>query len=74
VSEADMHGAGPTNATLERTRDEVLRAAHPLPPDEEALAAISPMMRVASSSRLSAHECSPARPGYRRYRIFRLRG
>jgi hypothetical protein len=65
VSEADMHGAGPTNATLERTRDEVLRAA---------LAAISPMMRVASSSRRSAHECSPARPGYRRYRIFRLRG
>lgn len=37
MSEADMRGVGPKSATLERTRDEVLRAARPLPPDQDVL-------------------------------------
>jgi len=37
MSEADMHRTGSKRATLERTRDEVLQAARPLPPDEDVL-------------------------------------
>jgi hypothetical protein len=37
MSETDMHDSGPKSETLERTRDEVLRAARPLPPDEDVL-------------------------------------
>jgi hypothetical protein len=37
VSEADMHRTGPSSATFERTRDEVLREARPLPPDDDVL-------------------------------------
>ncbi len=32
-----MRGASAKSVTLERSRAEVLRAARPLPPDEEAL-------------------------------------
>jgi hypothetical protein len=37
MSEADMPGTGPRSATFERTRDEVLREARPLPPDDDVL-------------------------------------
>jgi hypothetical protein len=37
MSKADMPGVDPKSATLERTRDEVLRAARPLPPDEDVV-------------------------------------
>jgi len=37
VSEDDAHGTGSGGTTLERGREEVLNAARPLPPDEEAL-------------------------------------
>ena len=37
MSEAEMRGSGPRSVALERTRDEVLRLARPLPPDEDAL-------------------------------------
>ena len=37
MSEAEMRGSGAKSAALERSRDEVLRLARPLPPDEDAL-------------------------------------
>lgn len=37
MSEADVPGVGPSGASLERDREDVLDAARPLPPDEEAL-------------------------------------
>ena len=37
MSEADAHGTGSGGTTLERDREEVLRAARPLPSDEEVL-------------------------------------
>jgi len=37
VPEADAHGSGSGGTTLERGREEVLNAARPRPPDEEAL-------------------------------------
>lgn len=37
MSEADMRGVDAKSATLERTRDEVLLAARPLPPDEDVV-------------------------------------
>ncbi len=37
MSEAEMRGTSSRSVTLERTRDEVLRVARPLPPDEDVL-------------------------------------
>lgn len=37
MSEADVRKNGPRSAMLERTRDEVLRVARPLPPDEDVV-------------------------------------
>lgn len=37
MSEADAHGTGTRGTPLERSREEVLNAARPLPPDEDAL-------------------------------------
>ena len=39
MSEAGTHGTDSGGVTLERDRAEVLEAARPLPPDEEALIA-----------------------------------
>jgi len=39
MSEAGAHRTGSSGTTLERDREEVLEAARPLPPDEEALIA-----------------------------------
>ncbi len=39
MSEAGTHGTSSSGATLERDRTEVLEAARPLPPDEEAIIA-----------------------------------
>jgi hypothetical protein len=39
MSEAGAHGTGSSGTTLERDREEVLAAARPLPPDEEAVIA-----------------------------------
>ena len=37
MSEADAHGTDSSGTALERSREEVLSAARPLPADEEAL-------------------------------------
>jgi hypothetical protein len=37
MSEAEMGGSGLRSTSLERGRDEVLRLARPLPPDEDTL-------------------------------------